>query len=142
MYGKERLIKITKWGPAVSLQIYLCAQHSLSDCWNPHSRSIHTCIYASRIWVCFGVNQLTVSQLKTEWDSGISLRARFYFICQSEPSNTTLAALKSSTASYQSVLLCTSHGLHLTLALSHNWAVTPSSYCFKYFQQRKENKLL
>lgn len=142
MYGKERLIKITKWNPTVSLQIYLCAQHSLSGCWNPHSRILHTCIYASRIWVWFGVNQLTLSQLKTEWGSGISLLAKFYFTCQSEPSNTRLAALKSSTASSQCVLLCVCHVLHLTVALSHSWAVTPSSCCFKYFQHRKEMKLL
>lgn len=142
MYGKERLIKITKLSPTVSLQIHLCAQHSLSGCWNPHSKIIHTCIYASRIWVCFGVNQLILSQLKSEWDSGISLHARFYFICQSEPSNTTLAALKSPTLSYQCVLLCMSNVLHLTLALSHSWAVTPSSCCFKYFQHRKETLII
>lgn len=143
MYGKERLIKITKRSPTSgSLEIYLCAQHNVSGCWNPHSRITHTCSYVSRIGICFGVNQLTLSQLKTERESRISLHARFYFICQSEPSNTTLAALKSSIGSYQCVLLCMSHVLHLTLALSHSWAVTLSSCCFKYFQRRKEKKLL
>lgn len=42
-------------------------------------------MYVSMIWVCFGVNQLILSQLKTGWGSGVSLHADFTSFASKSP---------------------------------------------------------